>query len=63
MTYRLAGVFFMVGLLAGCGYTRVPEERTDDGLVRVPSRASGGVYREAFATRLTTTCCSRAASP
>jgi hypothetical protein len=32
-------------LLAGCGYTRLPEERTDDGLVRVPSRASGGVYR------------------
>ena len=33
-------------VLAGCGYTRVPEERTDDGLVRVPSRASGGVYRD-----------------
>ncbi len=46
MTYRLAGVLLMVGLLAGCGYTRVPEERTDDGLVRVPSRASGGVYRD-----------------
>ena len=46
MAYRIAGVLFMVGLLAGCGYTRVPEERTDDGLVRVPSRASGGVYRD-----------------
>ncbi|HEX6639265.1 MAG TPA: DUF3313 family protein [Steroidobacteraceae bacterium] len=32
-------------LVAGCGYTRLAEERTDDGLVRVPSRAAGGVYR------------------
>jgi hypothetical protein len=32
--------------LGGCGYTRTAEERTDDGLVRVPSRASGGVYRD-----------------
>ena len=32
-------------LLAGCGHTRGPDERTDDGLVRVPSRAAGGVYR------------------
>lgn len=32
-------------LAAGCGYVRKAEERTDDGLVRVPSRASGGVYR------------------
>jgi hypothetical protein len=32
-------------LAAGCGHVRKPEERTDDGLVRVPSRASGGVYR------------------
>ena len=32
-------------LLAGCGYSRIPEEVTDDGLVRVPSRAAGGVYR------------------
>lgn len=32
-------------LAAGCSYTRGPEERTDDGLVRVPSRAEGGVYR------------------
>lgn len=46
MSYRLAVVLFMAFLLAGCGYTRVPEERTDDGLVRVPSRASGGVYRD-----------------
>lgn len=33
------------GLVAGCTHTRGPEERTDDGLVRVPSRAAGGVYR------------------
>jgi hypothetical protein len=32
-------------LLIGCSYVRGPEERTDDGLVRVPSRADGGVYR------------------
>jgi len=32
-------------LAAGCGHVRKAEERTDDGLVRVPSRASGGVYR------------------
>lgn len=32
-------------LVAGCNYVRGPEERTDDGLVRVPSRAAGGVYR------------------
>lgn len=46
MAYRLASVLLALGLLAGCGHTRVPEERTDDGLVRVPSRASGGVYRD-----------------
>lgn len=34
-----------LGMSAGCGYVRGPEERTDDGLVRVPSRAAGGVYR------------------
>jgi hypothetical protein len=32
--------------IAGCGYTRLAEERTEDGLVRVPARASGGVYRD-----------------
>lgn len=37
-------------LAAGCGYVRKAEERTDDGLVRVPSRASGGVYRLPGAT-------------
>jgi len=38
-------VGLLTGLLAGCGHTRGPDERTDDGLVRVPSRAAGGVYR------------------
>jgi hypothetical protein len=32
--------------LAACKATPPPEERTDDGLVRVPSRAQGGVYRD-----------------
>jgi hypothetical protein len=32
-------------LLAGCAADRPPEEITDDGLVRVPSRSVGGVYR------------------
>lgn len=36
----------LLGALAGCGHTRLAEERTDDGLVRVPSRAAGGVYRD-----------------
>ena len=47
MAFRLLGASLLVaGILGGCGYTRVAEERTDDGLVRVPSRASGGVYRD-----------------
>jgi hypothetical protein len=32
-------------MLGACASGPPPEERTDDGLVRVPSRASGGVYR------------------
>jgi hypothetical protein len=32
-------------LLAGCAADRKPQEITPDGLVRVPSRASGGVFR------------------
>jgi len=32
-------------LVAGCAADRPPEEITDDGLVRVPSRSVGGVYR------------------
>jgi hypothetical protein len=31
--------------LAGCAASRGPEEITADGLVRVPSRSAGGVYR------------------
>jgi hypothetical protein len=33
-------------LVAGCAANRPPEEITDDGLVRVPSRSVGGVYRD-----------------
>lgn len=32
-------------LVAGCAADRPPEEITTDGLVRVPSRSVGGVYR------------------
>jgi hypothetical protein len=32
-------------LAAGCAADRPPEEITDDGLVRVPARSVGGVYR------------------
>jgi len=32
-------------LVAGCAADRPPEEMTDDGLARVPSRSHGGVYR------------------
>lgn len=35
----------LVGALAACTASRLPEETTPDGLVRVPSRAAGGVYR------------------
>jgi hypothetical protein len=38
-------VCVLAGALAGCAADRKPEETTADGLVRVPSRASGGVYR------------------
>jgi hypothetical protein len=37
-------------LVAGCAADRPPEEITSDGLVRVPSRSSGGVYRAPDAT-------------
>lgn len=47
MTNRWRGILVVLfAALTACGYTRLPEERTDDGLVRVPSRASGGVYRD-----------------
>lgn len=36
-----------IGLLvAGCAASRRPAETTPDGLTRVPSRGSGGVFRE-----------------
>jgi hypothetical protein len=38
-------VLVLAGALAGCAASRGPEEVTPDGLVRVPSRSAGGVYR------------------
>jgi hypothetical protein len=32
-------------LCAGCAASRIPADMTDDGLMRVPSRRVGGVYR------------------
>jgi hypothetical protein len=34
-----------LGALAGCQASRLPDETTPDGLVRVPSSSAGGVYR------------------
>src|SRR4051812_19220363 len=44
---RLARILALCLALAagGCAVDRPPEETTDDGLVRVPSRSIGGVYR------------------
>ena len=39
------GVLAVFGLLAACSASLPPAETTADGLVRVPSRAEGGVYR------------------
>ena len=39
------GVLAIFALLAACTANRPPNEVTPDGLVRVPSRAEGGVYR------------------
>jgi hypothetical protein len=39
------GVLAMFALLAACTASLPPREITDDGLVRVPSRPEGGVYR------------------
>ena len=39
------GVLALIALLAACTASPPPAETTDDGLVRVPSRAEGGVYR------------------
>jgi hypothetical protein len=44
--WRLASTLVLaLALAAGCAADRPPEEITDDGLVRVPSRSVGGVYR------------------
>jgi len=40
------GVLAVFALLAACSASLPPEETTADGLVRVPSRAEGGVYRD-----------------
>jgi len=37
-------------LVSGCTPLKIPEETTDDGLVRVASRSIGGVYRDPDAT-------------
>ena len=34
-----------LAFIAGCAADRPPDEMTDDGLARVPSRSHGGVYR------------------
>src|SRR5688572_33341084 len=39
------GVLSVFALLAGCTANLPPPETTPDGLVRVPSRPEGGVYR------------------
>jgi hypothetical protein len=40
------GVLAVFALLAACTASLPPAETTDDGLVRVPSRPEGGVYRD-----------------
>ena len=40
------GVLAVFTLLAACTASLPPQETTADGLVRVPSRAEGGVYRD-----------------
>jgi hypothetical protein len=40
------GVLAVFALLAACTASPPPEETTPEGLVRVPSRAEGGVYRD-----------------
>jgi hypothetical protein len=54
MRWRALKLLFSLGLAAtlaaGCAADRPPEETTADGLVRVPSRSVGGVYRAPEAT-------------
>jgi len=42
---RLYSTLILGLALSGCAADRPPDEITDDGLVRVPSRSAGGVYR------------------
>jgi len=46
MKNKQLGVLTLFALLAACTANRPPAETTADGLVRVPSRAEGGVYRK-----------------
>lgn len=48
--WRLASTLILGLALGGCAADRPPEEITDDGLARVPSRSVGGVYRAPEAT-------------
>ena len=54
MPLHAAKFLFTLGLAAalasGCAADPPPEETTADGLVRVPSRSIGGVYRAPYAT-------------
>jgi hypothetical protein len=40
-----ASMLVLTGMLAGCAASRGPDEVTPDGLERVASRSTGGVYR------------------
>jgi len=44
------GVVLVAALVSGCAADRPPDETTPDGLVRVPARSVGGVYRAPDAT-------------
>jgi hypothetical protein len=46
----LFGLGMAAALLSGCAADRPPDETTADGLVRVPARSVGGVYRAPDAT-------------
>jgi hypothetical protein len=46
----LFGLGLVAALASGCAAQRPPDETTPDGLVRVPSRSVGGVYRAPDAT-------------
>ena len=54
MRWHASKLLFGLGLAAvlacGCAADRPPEETTADGLVRVPARSVGGVYRAPDAT-------------